>query len=83
MERHMRGETVAGIRLHEFPEPDVKAIRERTGLSQDQFAHLIGIKAKTLQHWEQRRIRPDGPARALLKIIETNPSVLSVLHHQL
>ena len=33
MGRHMRGEAVAGVRVQEFPEPDVKAIRERTGLS--------------------------------------------------
>jgi putative transcriptional regulator len=44
MGRHMRGEMVAGARMHEFSEPDVKAIRERTELFQSQFAHLIGIK---------------------------------------
>ena len=33
MGRHMRGEVVVGAKVREFPEPDVKAIRERTGLS--------------------------------------------------
>ena len=80
MGRHMRGEVVAGVRVQEFPEPDVKAIRERTGLSQSRFAYLIGVKPKTLQNWEQRRVRPAGPARALLKIVEANPEALSAIH---
>lgn len=80
MGRHMRGERVAGAIVREFPEPDVKAIRERTGLSQSEFAYLIGVKPKTLQNWEQKRVRPAGPARALLKIVETNPDALAALH---
>ena len=80
MGRHMRGEKVEGVSLREFPEPDVKAIRERTGLSQTNFAHLIGVKPKTLQNWEQHRGRPTGPARALLKIVEVNPQALLALH---
>ena len=76
MGRHMRGEMVLGIRTQEIPEPDVKAIRERTGLSQSRFAYLIGVKPKTLQNWEQHRVRPAGPARVLLKIVEANPKAL-------
>lgn len=80
MGRHMRGEPVDGAIVREFPDPDVKAIRERTGLSQTQFAYLIGVKPKTLQNWEQKRVRPAGPARALLKIVESNPRALTSLH---
>ena len=80
MGRHMRGQSVAGTKVRDFPEPDGKAIRERTGLSQTRFAYLIGVKPKTLQNWEQHRVRPAGPARALLKIVEANPNALSVLH---
>jgi putative transcriptional regulator len=80
MGRHMRGELVSGMRMQEFPDPDVKAIRERTGLSQSRFAYLIGVKPKTLQNWEQRRVRPAGPARALLKIVDANPDALSAIH---
>lgn len=80
MGRHMRGEVVVGARVREFPEPDVKAIRQRTGLSQTRFAHLIGVKPKTLQNWEQHRVRPAGPARALLRIVDANPEALTVLH---
>ena len=80
MGKHMRGEKVAGAVVREFPEPDVKAIRERTGMSQTRFAFLIGVKPKTLQNWEQHRVRPAGPARALLKIVEANPQALAALH---
>ena len=54
MGKHMRAEPVA-VRVREFSDPDVKAIREKTG-----FASLIGIKPKTLQNWEQKRVRPAG-----------------------
>jgi len=80
MGRHMRGDSVQGLRVRGFPEPDVKAIRECTGLSQTRFAYLIGVKPKTLQNWERRRVRPTGPARALLKIIEVNPDALAAIH---
>ena len=80
MGRHLRGESVVGAIVRESPEPDVKAIRERTGLSQSHFAYLIGVKPRTLQNWEQKRVRPAGPARALLKIVEANPDALTSLH---
>ena len=80
MGSHMRGNAIAGAQVKTLPEPNVKAIRERTGLSQAQFAYLIGIKPKTLQNWEQRRVRPAGPARALFKIVEANPKALLAIH---
>jgi len=51
----------------------VRVIRERTSLSQSEFADLIGVSVKTLQNWEQNRRRPTGPAAALLTIIEHDP----------
>jgi DNA-binding XRE family transcriptional regulator len=54
----MCDEILVGIQIHEFSEPDVKAICECIGLSQSQFAHFISIKVKTLHDWEQRWIRP-------------------------
>lgn len=81
MARHLRGGKVAGMRLSEVPEPDVKAIREAANVSQSDFARLIGINLRTLQNWEQHRSRPTGPARALLKIVASNPkSAIKALH---
>ena len=66
MGRHMRGEAVPGLRITEIVEPDVKALREGAGVSQAEFARLIGVSRRTLENWEQHRSRPTGPARALL-----------------
>ena len=54
---------------------DVRAIRQRTSLSQSEFAHLIGVSVKTLQNWEQDRRHPTGPAATLLKIISHEPQL--------
>ena len=81
MKRHLAGKPVPGIRVTEVPEPDVSAIRESAQLSQSQFARLIGVNLRTLQNWEQHRTRPTGPARALLKIVASNPkSAIEALH---
>ena len=53
----------------------VRSIRERTSLSQSEFARLIGVSVKTLQNWEQSRRRPTGPAAALLSIIDHDPAL--------
>lgn len=67
----MRGKAKPG-RVFEYPDPEVRAIRERTGLSQDKFATLIGVKPSTLRNWEQGRRQPTGPAKALLRILEAD-----------
>ena len=81
MGRHMRGEAVYGVRVTEIQEPDVKALREGAGVSQAEFARLIGVSRRTLENWEQHRSRPTGPARALLKVVASNPkAVVEALH---
>ena len=59
------------------PEPvDVKAIRERLGLSQDEFARRFQLEPATVRGWEQHRHAPDQAKAILLKIIETAPEVV-------
>jgi putative transcriptional regulator len=53
----------------------IQAVREKTTLSQAQFAKLLGVSVKTLQNWEQARRQPTGPAAALLRIVEREPAV--------
>ena len=53
--------------------------RKKTGLSQSQFAALMGVSVRTLQGWEQGRKQPSGAARTLLAIASMNPkAVLAV-----
>ena len=61
-----------GFVVHEIevPEPDIVAIRGKTGLSQLAFAKSIGVPLGTLKNWEQGRRRPEGAARVLLALIE-------------
>ena len=70
-----RGEAKPG-RLTDFPRLDVKAIRQKLGKSQSQFALMIGVSVATLQNWEQGRRRPEGPACALLKVAAHNPEAV-------
>jgi putative transcriptional regulator len=71
-----RGEAApATYRVHVPADIDVQAIRKRTGMSQHAFAARFGIPPGTLRDWEQNRRRPEGPARALLMIIDEEPGV--------
>lgn len=53
--------------------------RAGTGMSQAQFARLIGVSVRTLQEWEQGRKRPSGPAATLLKIVARDPRTVAAL----
>jgi putative transcriptional regulator len=46
------------------------------GLSQKEFAKILGVSVRTLQDWEQGRRKPSGEAATLLKIAEKNPDLL-------
>jgi len=68
------------LTIHELPELDVAAVRAKTKLSQGEFARAFGVALGTLQGWEQRRRKPEGPARALLTLIDQDPvSVVNTL----
>ena len=66
----------AGIRavLHQPPARiDVKGLRERDGLSQEEFALWYGLDVGTVRNWEQGRSEPDSASRAMLWLITVNP----------
>lgn len=56
--------------------PAVADVRERTGLSQPQFAKLLGVSVRTLQEWEQGRRAPSGAARTLILVAAKYPRTL-------
>jgi putative transcriptional regulator len=69
------------IRMYEIKAPEIKAVREKLNVSQSEFALMIGVGVRTLQNWEQGRRKPEGPAKALLRIASKNPgAVLDALH---
>lgn len=79
------GEIPKGLRqpscVFNAPHPGVKEIRERLGLTQSSFATLMGVSSRTLQNWEQGRRQPEGPAKALLRVVDREPqAVLHALH---
>jgi len=62
--------------IHIPPEIDVKALRERLGLSQDRFAARFGFTAARIRDWEQGRSSPDGAVRAYLLVIAREPEAV-------
>lgn len=56
---------------------EVAAARQKTGLSQAQFAKALHISARTLQEWEQGRRQPSGAAQALIQIAFRHPEVIA------
>lgn len=58
--------------------PDVKEIRDKTGLSQIDFAKRLCISPRTLQNWEQGRTNPTGPAQTLLRLLDKQPQLLEL-----
>ena len=60
-------------------EPNAKEIRAKFHLTQNEFAKLLNISVATLRNWEQGRRRPEGPARVLLNVANSNPEVLMAL----
>lgn len=55
---------------------EVPAIRKELGLSQEQFASLLGVSVATLRNWEQGRREPHGPARSLLLVAAREPAAV-------
>ena len=66
-----KGKVVARVDL-----PAVTVARLKSGLSQGDFANLLGVSVRTLQDWEQGRRQPSGAARTLITIAEQQPKVL-------
>ena len=75
---HARGE-LNGTKTRSVRVPDhvdVRAIREKLGVSQREFAIRFGFSLASLRNWEQGRRFPDGPARTLLKVIDVAPEAV-------
>lgn len=50
--------------------------RYKLGMSQPEFAGMLGVSVRTLQDWEQGRRQPSGAAKALLTVAAKAPKVV-------
>ena len=76
--RQMRRGQAARVTRVKLP-PAAEA-RARVGLSQQDFARLLGVSPRTLQDWEQGRREPTGAAKTLLRLAAAHPEVLLELN---
>jgi len=68
---------VSSARVRVVEVPDVRAIRRKLHLSQQEFARKYRIPLPTLKNWEQGRRQPDAPAAAYLHVIAMRPREIS------
>ena len=70
-----------GFKAHVPQEIDVKAIRNRLGMTQAKFSNTFGFSLDAIKHWEGGRRTPESSARAFLTVIAKNPgAVIEALH---
>lgn len=66
--------------VHKFNAIDVKEVRAKVGMTQNEFASAFGISVSTLRHWERGDRSPQGPALVLLNVVAKEPqAVLNAL----
>jgi len=74
---YARGEAKEGTyRVHVPGEIDVRAIRTKLRMTQEEFAGRFGFSVNTLRHWEQGKRQPEGPTRAYLLVIDRAPKAV-------
>ncbi len=73
-----KGGDVPGIKVTRVTVPavDVRDLRRRLDLTQDEFATKFGFSRAVLRNWEQGRNQPDGAARVLLAVIDRHPEAV-------
>jgi putative transcriptional regulator len=68
-----------GVRVTRVQLSAAAEARAQVGLSQQDFARLLGVSARTLQDWEQGRREPNGAAKTLLRVAVAHPEILREL----
>lgn len=62
---------------------DVRSLRKRLGMTQEQFATAFDLSLRTVQGWEQRHWVPDGAGRVLMSLIAYDPEAVMALVRQM
>ena len=77
-EKELKRQGVIAERRDPPDDVNVKEIRERLGLSQEEFATRFGFDPASLRNWEQQRTVPETAVRSFFKVIETNPKAVEI-----
>ena len=65
-----------GKRIQVEPRSAIVRARLKVGLTQAQFAALLGVSKRTLEQWEQGRREPSGAAKTLIRVAQLHPEIL-------
>ncbi len=68
-------------RVHVPTRINVRAIRTKLGMTQEEFAGQFGFSVNTLRHWEQGKRQPEGQTRAYLVVIARAPKIVQKALH--
>jgi putative transcriptional regulator len=76
---HAQGKAVKGLKIHrrEIAKSDVAALRLKVGLTQAQFANLLGASIGTVRKWESGERSPSGAAARLLHLLAAKPKIVT------
>lgn len=70
------GEENSDCVAHIPDEVDVRRIRQKLELSQNEFARYFGVSVRTIQEWEQGRRVPSGASKVFLHVIDKEPEAV-------
>ncbi len=62
--------------LPKFQGSEIRRIRVKQNLTQQTFAHVLGVSKKTVEAWETGRNIPQGPAQRMLQLMNNNDKLL-------
>jgi len=68
--------SVSSTRVRDFMPSEIQRVRVKTGLTQEQFATVIGSSVATLRKWEQGTRQPSAAAQTLIRVIAYRPSIV-------
>jgi len=78
--RKLRVDKVVLKALDDFSAHEIKNIRCKMAMSQNLFASIIGVSAKTVEAWEAGRNKPSGASIRMLQLLENNPAISEVFY---
>ena len=76
-EKKLPRRVVTVLPVKEYQAEEVKAIRNKTGLSQKLFAGYMGVSDKTVEAWESGKNHPSGAASRILNMMEMDEELVS------